>query len=407
MTGADPSDEVAGADGADGVVAGGVGSEVGSEDLSEVEAVEAVDAEASDEGDVDDEDDLDDEDDDYEDEEDSEDSDPERASGGDPELPEDIDPRELDPEIRSELRTLTGPVNSAVAKRLVASGLLLDEDPAGALAHAMVARRMAPRVASVREAVGLAAYHTGQWAMAVAELRTYHRITGRQTHLAILADCERAQGRPEKAVDLYRAANLDKLEPDEAIELLIVAAGARGDMGQYGAAVAMLQIPDLQDDEAPWAARLRYAYADNLLAAGRTDDARMWFARAADVDDDLVTDAAERVLELDGVVIDDPADPAGEVATGRPAGAASAPGSVASGPAGGAGAPGSAASSAASREAGAPRSAPTAAGASEDTAEVGENRESAGSQAGTHARHIVVFTEPTNGDGTDAPDHDG
>ncbi|WP_445009836.1 tetratricopeptide repeat protein [Virgisporangium ochraceum] len=279
---------------------------------------------------------------------------------------------------------------------MVASGLLLDEDPAGALAHAMVARRMAPRVASVREAVGLAAYHTGQWAMAVAELRTYHRITGRQTHLAILADCERAQGRPEKAVDLYRAANLDKLEPDEAIELLIVAAGARGDMGQYGAAVAMLQIPDLQDDEAPWAARLRYAYADNLLAAGRTDDARMWFARAADVDDDLVTDAAERVLELDGVVIDDPADPAGaagEAATGGPAGAAGAPGSAAPG--------------AASQEAGAPRSAPTAAGASEDTAEAGENRESAGSQAGTHARHIVVFTEPTNGDGTDAPDHDG
>ncbi|WP_239152430.1 tetratricopeptide repeat protein [Virgisporangium aurantiacum] len=203
-----------------------------------------------------------------------------------------------------------------VGKRLVASGLLLDDDPAEALAHALVARRLAPRVASVREAVGLAAYHTGQWSMAVAELRTYHRIAGRQTHLAVIADCERAQGRPERAVDLYRAANLDKLEPDEAIELLIVAAGARGDMGQTDAAVAMLQVPDLRDDDAPWGPRLRYAYADSLLAAGRTDDAREWFAKAADVDEDLVTDAADRLLELDGVVIDDPTDPAGGDDTG-------------------------------------------------------------------------------------------
>jgi tetratricopeptide (TPR) repeat protein len=194
-----------------------------------------------------------------------------------------------------------------VAKRLVAWGTLLDSDPDSALAHAMVARRLAPRVASVREAVGLASYHAGQWHAAIAELRTYHRITGRQTHLAVIADCERALGRPERAVDLYRAADLDKLEPDEAIELLIVAAGARGDLGQVDAAAAMLQVPDLRDDDAPWAARLRYAYADALRAAGRIDEARNWFARAADVDVDLVTDAAERLLDLDGVVIDDPA----------------------------------------------------------------------------------------------------
>jgi tetratricopeptide (TPR) repeat protein len=229
-----------------------------------------------------------------------------------PELPDDIDPRELDREVRNELRTLSGPVSQLVAKRLVASGTLLDDDPEGALAHAMVARRLAPRVASVREAVGLAAYHCGEWATAVAELRTYHRITGRQTHLAIIADCERAQGRPEKAVDLYRAANLDKLEPDESIELLIVAAGARADLGQVDAAAAMLQVPDLADDQAPWAARLRYAFADTLLAAGRRDEAREWFARAAEVDHYLATDAAERLLDMDGVVIDDPDEPTEE-----------------------------------------------------------------------------------------------
>jgi len=231
-------------------------------------------------------------------------------------LPDDIDPRELDPEIRAELRSLHGGVADAVARRLVASGHLLDFDPETALAHAFVARRLASRLASVREAVGIAAYHAGEWSTAIAELRAYHRIAGRQTHLAVIADCERALGRPERAIDVYRAAESAKLEPDEAAELLIVAAGARGDLGQHDAAVAMLQVPELTDGETPWGARLRYAFADALLAAGRGEEAREWFARAAEIDDELVTDAAERLLELDGVVIegdDEPdAEPAGE-----------------------------------------------------------------------------------------------
>ena len=53
----------------------------------------------------------------------------------------------------------------------------------------------------------------------------------------------------------------------------------------------------------PWTARLRYAYADALLEAGREDDARQWFARAAEADEDGLTDAEERLLELDGVVL--------------------------------------------------------------------------------------------------------
>ena len=154
----------------------------------------------------------------------------------------------------------------------------------------------------MREAVGLAAYAAGDWTTAIAELRTYHRMTGRQTHLAELADCERALGRPERAIDLYRGAEMESLDKAGAIELLIVAAGARGDLGQHDAAVAMLQVRELTtDDDAEWAARLRYAYADALLAAGRRDEAREWFARAAAVDEDQLTDAAERLLELDGV----------------------------------------------------------------------------------------------------------
>ena len=130
-------------------------------------------------------------------------------------------------------------------------------------------------------------------------------MTGRQTHLAELADCERALGRPERAIDLYRGADLEKMDKAGAIELLIVAAGARSDLGQHDAAVAMLQIRELTaDEDAEWAARLRYAYADALLAAGRREEAREWFARAAASDQDQLTNAAERLLELDGVTLE-------------------------------------------------------------------------------------------------------
>ncbi|MFI7606078.1 Replicase polyprotein 1ab [Micromonospora sp. NPDC049366] len=219
------------------------------------------------------------------------------------------------------------PVAETVARHLVATGQLIDEDPAEALAHALAARRLASRIAAVREAVGLAAYHAGEWQTAIAELRTYHRMTGLQSHLAVLADCERALGRPERAIDLFRGADRDALDPATAIELLIVAAGARGDLGQKDAAVAMLQVRELTSDATEsWTARLRYAYADALLAVDRREEAREWFARAAEVDADGETDAAERLLELDGVVIEGDEDDEGsveEIAAGP-----GAPGSV-------------------------------------------------------------------------------
>jgi tetratricopeptide (TPR) repeat protein len=212
---------------------------------------------------------------------------------------------DLDSTVRAELLSLAKPVAETVARHLVATGLLIDDDPAEALAHAMAARRLASRIAAVREAVGLAAYHAGEWQTAIAELRTYHRMTGLQSHLAVLADCERALGRPERAIDLFRGADREKLDQAVAIELLIVAAGARGDLGQKDAAVAMLQVRELTTDSTePWAARLRYAYADALLAVGRREEAREWFSRAADVDAEGETDAAERLLELDGVIIE-------------------------------------------------------------------------------------------------------
>nr|WP_157529462.1 hypothetical protein [Kibdelosporangium sp. MJ126-NF4]CEL23461.1 TPR-repeat-containing protein [Kibdelosporangium sp. MJ126-NF4] len=176
--------------------------------------------------------------------------------------------------------------------------MLIDEDPELALKHARIARGKASRVAIVREAAGLAAYHAGEWSEALSDLRTVRRMTGSNAHIAVMADCERALGRPERALDLAKEAGTD-VSPSTAVELRIVAAGARRDMGQLDAAVIALQGPDLDPKRKdPWSARLFYAYADNLEAAGRTDEAIRWFLNAAQADDEEETDAAERAVEL-------------------------------------------------------------------------------------------------------------
>ena len=101
----------------------------------------------------------------------------------------------------------------------------------------------------------------------------------------MMADCERALGRPEKALALTREKQVRELSEGTQIEMLIVAAGARRDMGQTAAAIQTLEVPELtKRTRAEWLPRLRYAYADALEAAGRTEDALVWFHRAAGVD---------------------------------------------------------------------------------------------------------------------------
>ncbi|HEY0636088.1 MAG TPA: hypothetical protein VGD67_00440 [Pseudonocardiaceae bacterium] len=212
-----------------------------------------------------------------------------------PELPEDVDPGDLDREVQRELNALPAKLAEIISKHLVAAGMLIDEDPARALEHARYARSRAARVAVVRETAGVVAYQAQEWSEAISELRTARRLGGGPGLLAILADCERALGRPERAVDLARSPEARQLTPEEAVELRIVAAGARRDMGQIEAAVLALQGPDLEPTRRdPWSVRLFYAYADNLLAAGRTDEAARWFIAAADADEDGETDAADR-----------------------------------------------------------------------------------------------------------------
>jgi hypothetical protein len=218
----------------------------------------------------------------------------------DPPTDPDVTGRELDDEVRAELSTLSGGATGAVARHLVMAGRLLDDDPELAYQHALAARRRAARVGVVREAVGIAAYAAGRYAEALAELRAARRITGSAGYLPMMADSERGLGRPRRALDLAADPAVGSLPPAERIEMLIVTAGARRDLGQLDAAAVTLQVPELRSrSRQPWVARLRYAYADALTALGRNAEAREWFVRAVEADDEDQTDALERIDQLD------------------------------------------------------------------------------------------------------------
>ena len=225
------------------------------------------------------------------------DSAPRESSG--PPIPATVEAKQLAPEIRAELFTLDKSTADTVARHLVAAGELLDSDPEAALAHAQAARTRSGRIAAIREAVGIAAYYCGDWAQALAEFRAARRMGSKSQLLPLIADCERGVGRPEKAIELARGPEAAELTGDDADEMRIVAAGARIDLGHLDQALALLSSPSLDPSRTgSTAARLFYAYADVLLALGRSDDALQWFVHAAAADLDGDTDAEDRIGEL-------------------------------------------------------------------------------------------------------------
>jgi tetratricopeptide (TPR) repeat protein len=188
---------------------------------------------------------------------------------------------------------LAAPIAVEVSRHLVMAGRLIDDEPELAWAHAAAARGMAGRLAIVREAAGLTAYRSGRYAEALAELRTARRLSGSNEHLPVMADCERGLGRPERALTMVTSPEAASLDRAGQVELRIVAAGARLDLGQAEAAVVTLQTADLESrTAAAWLARLRAAYAGALAAAGRAEEAQVWWHRAADVDETGETGAA-------------------------------------------------------------------------------------------------------------------
>jgi tetratricopeptide (TPR) repeat protein len=206
--------------------------------------------------------------------------------------------------VKSELGGLPADMAIIVGRYLVAAELA--SDPEQSYRYAQAARHYAARIGVVREVSGIAAYKTGRWTEALAELRAARRLTGRNDYLALMADAERGLGRLDRALEVVHSPEAKRLPRAAQIELRIVESGIRRDQGLADAAVLALQVPELTDGKLrPWSARLFYAYGDALLAAGRREAAREAFSRAVVADEDEQTDALARLDELDGITVAD------------------------------------------------------------------------------------------------------
>jgi tetratricopeptide (TPR) repeat protein len=208
---------------------------------------------------------------------------------------------QLSREARARLRGLSKDNAEHVGLHLVMAGRLLDVDPELAYEHAQAAVRRGGRIDVVREAAGLAAYRTGRYAEALRELRTVRRLNGSSEHLPIMADAERGLGRPERAVALAASEEAGTLDAVGRTELAIVASGARSDLGEHDAALAVLDRIPASERQGDLGLRVLQARAIALEAAGRHDEAETLLA---DVDPDELERVSGMSLEEDVVVYD-------------------------------------------------------------------------------------------------------
>ncbi|GAA3777564.1 hypothetical protein GCM10022240_31150 [Microbacterium kribbense] len=218
--------------------------------------------------------------------------------GQDPELPDDITPKDLAPAARNELKTLSKENADRVARHLAMAAELIDENPALAHEHALAASRHAGRIPVARETVAITAYRIGDYALALRELRTYRRLSGREDQIALMVDSERGVGRPERALEVGRSVDRAALPTDVRVHLAIAMSGAWLDQGDAHRAFQELEIPEADPAHAfEWSPELFSARAIVLAELGRADESAHW-QKLADV-------AAEALDEASGVGLDE------------------------------------------------------------------------------------------------------
>jgi tetratricopeptide (TPR) repeat protein len=209
-------------------------------------------------------------------------------------------PVHLTGEIVRELRATARPGKGEILVKVFgeSAGAFADGDYATAIRLGEQSKHMALRAASVRELLGLAYYRAARWQEASRELSAFRRISGSTEQNPVLADCYRAVGKPDRAIELCDEIDKRAVEPAVYYEGQIVAAGALADAGRIDEAIVRLEGIELQPEVAEQHhLRAWYVLGDLLERRGRFTQAREWFEAVASADPEL-TDAPERVERL-------------------------------------------------------------------------------------------------------------
>jgi tetratricopeptide (TPR) repeat protein len=218
-----------------------------------------------------------------------------RATGSDAAPPR-ARSRSLVDEIRSVARSGRGPAAARAFERAV--DLLQRGRPTQAATAAAEAKEFAPRSGAIREALGLALYQSERYRDALRELQAYRRITGRADQNHLIADCYRALGSPEKAIEPIRDALRARVPEEVRAEAAVVGASALADMGRFTEALGMLRSFHTKERQSrPFDLRVWYTTGDILDRAGRRGEAAVEFRKVVRHDAGAF-DAAERLASL-------------------------------------------------------------------------------------------------------------
>ena len=213
-----------------------------------------------------------------------------------------IEPVHLSDEIVRELKSTARPGKGEILVKVFgeAAGAFAVDDYDEAVRLGEQAKHIALRSATVRELLGLAYYRLEQWKEAARELAAFRRLAGSTEQNPVIADCYRAVGRPERALEICDEIDAGKVDEAIVYEGAIVAAGALTDMRRIDDAIERLQRLDLRPRNAQeHHLRAWYVLGDLLERKGRFTQAREWFAAAASANPEA-TDAPERARRLQG-----------------------------------------------------------------------------------------------------------
>jgi hypothetical protein len=153
-----------------------------------------------------------------------------------------------------------------------------DERYAAALPHLRQAKTLAPRSSTVREMLGLSAYHTGNWEEALRELRTFRRITGDIIHMPVEMDCLRALGKKADVTKTWERIQELETSPTVSHEARVVYASFLLDEGRPRDAWQVIKPGRLVASPSPGELRRWYVAARVAIAAGDMDAARRLIA---------------------------------------------------------------------------------------------------------------------------------
>ena len=210
------------------------------------------------------------------------------------------DPVHLEDRLTAELRATARPGKGDILVKVFADAVaaFTAGDIEEAIRLGEQSKHIALRSVPAREFLGLAYYRAGKWQEAARELAAFRRMSGSNEQNPVIADCYRAMGKPEKAIEICDEMDPRKVEPAAYYEGAIVAAGALADTGRVDEAIARLRALDLSPAEAEaHHVRVWYVLGDLLERQGRFTQAREWFEAVEAADPDA-TDASERSARL-------------------------------------------------------------------------------------------------------------